>query len=314
MSQDFSKLGIPPPGYRLPPGTLPGVVRLQVADLDRSLAFYRDVLGFEVSGQTGHHGRGGDTERAADVVALGPRDDRAVLLELHEKPGARPVPRAGHLGLFHFAVLLPDREALGRFAAHAMRMNFPMGASDHRVSEALYLTDPDGLGVEVYADRPPSAWKRDGRQIVMATDPLDVAGLIRETQGRPWEGMPRGTRIGHLHLRVGDLDEADAFYHGALGLDRTVWSYPGALFLSAGGYHHHLGVNTWARGSSPPDEADARLLEWELLVPAVEDLDGVARSLDEAGAAVAREGEAVRVPDPWGTTLRIEAQDREGGA
>jgi catechol 2,3-dioxygenase len=292
--------GIPPDGHRLPAGTRPGPVRLQVSDLDRSLDFYEGVLGFQVG-----EGRGSRAVLVAGGEA--PAGDRPPLIELQERPGARPVPRRGRLGLYHFAVLVPDRAALGRFAGHLARIGAAAGASDHRVSEAFYLQDPDGLGVEIYADRPRSAWRQEGRQLVMATDPLDVEDLIREAGDEPWTGMPRETAIGHLHLHVGDLGRAEAFYHRALGLDKVVWSYPGALFLSAGGYHHHLGVNTWARGAAPAEEGDARLLEWELQLPSAETLAQTVESLKVVGASAEEADASVRVRDPWGTALRLRA-------
>ena len=143
-----------------------------------------------------------------------------------------------------------------------------VGSSDHGVSKSLYLTDPDGLGIEVYADRPRSEWHRDGRQLLMATEPLDVRGVVAAAGGEQWSGMPDGTRLGHVHLFVANLDEGEKFYHAGLGFDKVVWSYPGALFLSAGGYHHHLGTNTWAQHASPATDHDARLLDWEIVVPA----------------------------------------------
>jgi catechol 2,3-dioxygenase len=126
------------------------------------------------------------------------------------------------------------------------------------VSEALYLWDPDGLGIEVYADRPRSAWRQRDRELVMTTDPLDISSVIDAGGSQPWEGMPSGTKIGHVHLRVGNLDEGERFYHAALGLDKTVWTYPGALFMAACGYHHHLGTNTWSSGPRAKDDEERR--------------------------------------------------------
>jgi catechol 2,3-dioxygenase len=289
MMDTITDVGIAPRGYRLPAALRLGRVRLQVAGLARSLDWYQRVLGFRVLRQSG-----------ADAV-LGAHGDDTPLVELHEKPGVAPVPRRGRLGLYHFAILLPDRAALGRFVAHLAEVGERAGASDHRVSEALYLQEPDGLGIEVYADRPRSTWQVDGGQIAMSTDPLDLADLVRAAGGERWTGMPAGTTVGHVHLHVGDLDEAAAFYHQGLGLDQVVWSYPGALFLSAGGYHHHLGLNTWAAGAAPAGDDDARLLEWEILVPTPAD---ALASLSQAGYAV--EDGVVR--DPWGTALRIREQ------
>lgn len=291
-----SPFGIAPEGYRLPPGTHLGRVRLQVADLGRSVNYYEEVLGLRTI-----EGGGGQ------AALLGTPGDGAALVELHERAGAAPVPRRGRLGLYHFAILLPDRRALARFAAHLAERGVGAGASDHRVSEAFYLHDPDGLGIEVYADRPRSSWRHEGGQLVMATDPLDLADLLREARGEPWGGMPEGTVIGHIHLHVGDLARAEAYYHQALGLDKTVWSYPGALFLSAGGYHHHLGLNTWAPGGEPAGEDEARLLEWELCLPSPEHVGEVHASLKSAGHPVEGGVPDGVARDPWGTRLRIRA-------
>jgi catechol 2,3-dioxygenase len=279
-----------PPGYRLPAATHLGPVRLQVADLARSLAYYEPVLGLRVLARSGQ------------AATLGPQGNETALVELHERPGAAPVPRRGRLGLYHFAILLPERAALGRFVRHLAEIGEYAGMSDHLVSEAVYLTDPDGLGIEVYADRPRSAWRHEGRQLVMATEPLDAEDLVRAAAQDGWAGMPAGTVIGHVHLHVGDLEAAARFYHAGLGLDKVVWSYPGALFLSAGGYHHHLGTNTWAAGAAPAGETDARLLEWEIRVPRVADARAALASLADAGFAMEAGGVA---RDPWGTAVRM---------
>jgi catechol 2,3-dioxygenase len=289
--------GIAPPGYRLPATTRLGPVRLQVANLARSLAYYERVVGLRVLSRS---------ERAA---ALGPQQDARPLVELNERPGATPVPRRGRLGLYHFAILLPDRPALGRFVAHLADIREYAGMSDHLVSEAVYLTDPDGLGIEVYADRSRSTWRHEGRQLAMATDPLDVPDLVRAAGGEAWTGMPAGTVIGHVHLFVGDLEAAARFYHAGLGFDKTVWSYPGALFLSAGGYHHHLGTNTWATGAPPAGEADARLLEWEVRVPSIGDARAALASLEKAGGAVEPAADGGVARDPWGTAVRVRSAD-----
>jgi len=295
--------GDDPTGLHLPAGTRPGRVRLQVADLERSLAYYEGILGFRV------------LQRVADAAWLGAASTDAAppvtgppLVELRERPGAASWPGGGRPGLYHFAVLLPHRAALGRFAAHLLEKGITPGASDHLVSEALYLRDPDGLGIEVYRDRPRAEWRRRDGEVAMATLPLDLENLRRAGEEAPWESMPGGTTIGHLHLHVGDLGRASAFYHDALGLDRTAWSYPGALFLSAGGYHHHLGLNTWARSDRPPGEDDAKLLDWELLLPGADAVEAALGRLEEAGHAVERDGEGGRVLDPWGTALRLRAE------
>ena len=281
--------GIAPPGYRLPAETRLGAVTLQVSDLERSTRYYTEVLGFQIR------------DRQPASVALGAANGGMALVQLRERPGAAPVPRRGRLGLYHFAILLPDRAALGRFVKHLAAIGMPAGMSDHLVSEAIYLTDPDGLGIEVYADRPRDTWRHEQRQLVMATEPLDVDDLVRAAGAIGWTGMPAGTVIGHVHLHVGDIAAASRFYHEGLGFDRMVWNYPGALFLAAGGYHHHLGTNTWAAGAAPAGEGDARLLEWEVLVPAADDVARATASVAGVGGSV--EGPVAR--DPWGTAVRV---------
>ncbi|MBW3572548.1 MAG: VOC family protein [Gemmatimonadetes bacterium] len=287
--------GIAPGGFRLPAELRLGRVRLQVADLERSVSWYRDVLGLRVM------------DRSADEAVLGTHGQEVPLVVLREHRGSRPAAARGRLGLYHFAILLPDRAALGRFVTHLARIGERAGASDHLVSEALYLNDPDGLGIEVYADRPRETWRYDAhRQLAMDTRPLDVDALVRAAGGEPWSGMPAGTTIGHVHLHVAEMERAAAFYHDALGLDKVVWSYPGALFLSAGGYHHHLGLNTWAGpGATPAGENDARLVDWEMVVPRRADADAAAESLRSAGHAAERIGGGWVAVDPWGTAVRI---------
>jgi catechol 2,3-dioxygenase len=287
--------GIPPPGFRLPDATRVGAVHLQIGDLLRSIDYYRDVLGLHV------------LERAIDSTGLGAFGSDRPLVWLHARTGTRPAPRRGALGLYHFAILLPDRAALGQFAEHLSRLGVRVGMADHLVSEALYLTDPDGLGIEVYADRPRNTWRHHDRELAMTTDPLDLKNVIAAGRGNVWNGLPIGTTIGHMHLHVGSLEEAEAFYHRALGFDKTVWSYPGALFFSAGGYHHHLGTNTWSPGPSATDD-QARLLDWEISVPSGDDAVAAARSLRAAGYSAENAGTSWTTADPWGTRLRIKPE------
>jgi catechol 2,3-dioxygenase len=280
---------------RLPDALRLGPVRLQIRDLERSLGFYTRVLGLEarlVDGST---------------AALHAEQEEEPLIELVADPGTRPVRAHSRLGLYHYAILLPDRAALGRFLEHVARTGTRIGASDHLVSEAIYLSDPDGLGIEVYADRPRSAWRWADGQLAMATEPLDTNAVLAAARGETWTAMPRGTRMGHVHLHVGDIETASRFYHGALGFDRTVWGYPGALFLSAGGYHHHLGVNTWARGAPPASADDARLLEWRIVLPVRDDAAAVAHRLTSHGFDATRDGGGWIAADPWGTRLRVAA-------
>ena len=289
--------GVAPPHFRLPDASVLGPVHLLVSNLARSLEFYQRVIGMRAD-QIGD-----------DRALLTAHGDTRPLVMLRTRPGVTRA-RRGAFGLYHFAILLPDRPALGRFAAHLAAQNIRVGMADHLVSEALYLSDPDELGIEVYADRPRETWQyRDG-ELAMTTDHLDINDVIAASRGTTWNGVPKGTAIGHVHLHVGDLRAADAFYHRALGFDKTVWSYPGALFLSAGGYHHHLGTNVWS--AEPASRADeARLIEWELVVPSPEDAAAAARSLHAAGFNIEETGDGITAADPWGTRLRVRASDME---
>jgi catechol 2,3-dioxygenase len=279
---------------QLPAGLRLGQVRLQVGDLDRSIDYYTSVLGLQIR------------ERDTDRAALGALDDEHPLVELEARPETAPLQAHSRQGLYHFALLVPDRAGLGRFLEHLSRTGTRIGASDHLVSEAIYLRDPDGLGIEVYADRSRASWRRSHGELAMSTAPLDAESLLAAADGEPWAGMPSGTVMGHLHLHVGDLDTASHFYHNALGLDRTVWSYPGALFLSAGGYHHHLGLNTWAgRQAPPPSERDARLLEWRIVLPTHRELLEVVGRMSATGHEVVSANSDWIVTDPWGTRLRL---------
>jgi catechol 2,3-dioxygenase len=292
--ESVSEYGIPPPNHRLPERTRLGAVRLQVRNLARSVEYYQRVLGL------------GRLVEADDAIGLGAEGEEEPLVWLHERADARPVPHGGRLGLYHFALLVPDRASLGRFVRHLGELGEYAGSADHAVSEALYLSDPDGLGIEVYADRPRASWRVEGRQLHMTTERLNIRDLLAAAGPAPWTGMPSGTVMGHVHLHVGDLDRAAAFYHEGLGLDKVVWGYPGALFLSAGGYHHHLGTNTWSSGPPATDE-DARLLSWTIALPSTVDVETAARSLESAGYQPAWEDVAVTAADPWDTTVRIVA-------
>ncbi len=271
----------------LPAATAIGAVRLRVADLGRTAGFYRSVVGLA------------EVERSGDVVGLGSEGGPA-LVELACAPGA-PARPARSSGLFHLALLVPTRADLGvalrRVAGAGWRLE---GASDHLVSEALYLRDPEGNGIEIYRDRPRAEWGRRGEEIEMATLPLDLEGVLAAGDGLPTEtGLPAGTHIGHVHLEVSAIAPVEEFYAGTLGFDVTARSYPGALFVSAGGYHHHVGLNTWQSAGAPPPPPGALGLErFELMLPSTADRDALAR---RAGA---RDG---LIDDPSGNTLLLTA-------
>jgi catechol 2,3-dioxygenase len=285
--------GVAPPAFRLPDASRVGGVHLQVVDLQRSRSFYEQVLGLRAHAIT------------ATSIALSADGEDRPLVTLHTKPALTPA-RRGAFGLYHFALLLPERSDLGHFASHLASFEIQVAMADHSVSEALYLWDPDGLGIEVYADRPRDTWRRHDRELEMTTDPLNIQSVIAAGPGTAWKGTPKGTTMGHVHLHVGNLEQAEAFYHRALGFDKTVWSYPGALFMSAGGYHHHLGTNVWSQG--PAASADeARLLEWELMVPSLVDVGAAVRSVRDGGYGVEQRENGIVVADPWGTRVHIRA-------
>ena len=290
---DPGTYGIAPTGHRLPDGTRIRSVTLQVSDLQRSREFYQRILGFHA------------TEVAPDRIALSDNAQGPALIDLIENRGGQPLRRKA-LGLFHVAILLPSRAELGRFLTHLHTEGARAGAADHFVSEALYLQDPDDLGIEVYADRPRASWRRHGRELVLGTEPLDRSSLIDTAGHQPWRGMPTGTTIGHVHLHVGDLDEAGRFYGDGVGFDRMVWSYSGALFLAAGGYHHHLGTNIWAGAAARPAAPnDPQLLEWVLELPAAAHMEAVSANLRALDYPSDASVDALLTRDPWGTTLRV---------
>jgi catechol 2,3-dioxygenase len=236
-----------------------GPVALRVADLERSLRFYRETIGFQLIGHTS----GTATLGAAGVP----------LLVLREVPGVRPVPRRA-TGLYHFAILVPTRADLGRVLQRLIEARVPIGQGDHLVSEALYLSDPDDNGIEIYRDRPRDTWRWQNGQVQMATDPVDLQGLLveAEREGQVPEGLPPGTTIGHVHLKVGDIPQASAFYHELFGFD-VVAQLPSALFVSAGGYHHHLGMNIWeSEGGEPPAQGTTGLYHFAINYPTRRDL------------------------------------------
>jgi catechol 2,3-dioxygenase len=269
-----------------------GPVRLRVADARRSGEWLARVLGLRALGDAGGRSVWGAPEGTP-------------LVELREHPAARPVPDGGRPGIYHFALLLPGRAELGGFVSHLDRLGIAHAASDHLVSEAIYLTDPDGITIEVYADRPRATWGRRGVELVMATLPIDHAGLLEAGVTAPWRGLPAGTRMGHLHLYVGDLAAAEHFYVDGLGFAVTTRAYPGALFVAAAGYHHHVGLNVWAALRPPAGPDDAGLDAWTLVVPETGAREALARRLAATGFEVGRADGALGATDPWGITVRV---------
>lgn len=266
-------------------------VRLIVRDLDRVARFYREALGL--------------TDIAADADRLTLGHDGAPLVELIARREAAPRD-SRDAGLFHTAFLLPGRADLGRWLAHAVATGLRLhGASDHLVSEAVYLADPEGNGIEIYADRNPDQWTRSGAQVRMDTVPLDLDSLLRAADGTAWRGFPDGGRVGHVHLQVGDIARARAFYADVLGFDIAT-NLPSALFFGSGGYHHQLAGNIWNSRGAGTRPADALGLEAVNLT--VADPATLARIAARAGVALDSSGSAtLTLTDPWGTTLHLRA-------
>ncbi|HEY2769513.1 MAG TPA: VOC family protein [Solirubrobacteraceae bacterium] len=275
------------------PATRMGAVRLTVPDLERSREFYERVIGLRFY------------ELEDGSLALGPNAGTP-LVELHGDSGAKPLDRRAS-GLFHVAVLMPSRLDLALALARLAQARWPLdGASDHLVSEALYLSDPDGNGIEIYRDRPREEWRRTDGQLEMATLPLDLDDLLaelRKTDGFQ-ECAPEGTTIGHVHLQVSELERTEAFYSQVLGFDVMVRGYPGALFVSAGGYHHHLGLNTWnSAGSPPPPPGSVGLHSYDIVLPNAAALEVLLGRIRDAGLDTEPFGDGVLLHDPSGNAL-----------
>jgi catechol 2,3-dioxygenase len=303
-------------GTPIAAATTVGTVRLTVSDLDASVSFYERVLGMSAAARPD----GTVALYAGPSGADAARNGTPPLLELRGDPSAPALDR-GATGLFHFAVLVPSRRDLAMALLRVARSRWPLdGASDHLVSEALYLSDPDGNGIEIYRDRPREQWRRGPDGLQMATLALDLDGLLaalsRDAPSATAEGtaasielpaLPTGTRIGHVHLQVSELTATESFYSGVLGLEVTVRAYPGALFVAAGGYHHHIGLNTWHSAGAPaPPPGAVGLRSFELRLPDDASLEEVLARIERAQLAAERlDGGGVLVRDPSGNGVLL---------
>ncbi|MEC0236033.1 VOC family protein [Paenibacillus kribbensis] len=271
-----------------------GQVSLKVSNLERSIRFYTEVVGFHLLRQT------------ADTAEL-TVDGEHPLLTLKYIENAVILPRQSAAGLYHFAILLPNRVALGLSLRNLLAHEIEIGQGDHDVSEALYIHDPDHNGIEIYADRPREQWKKDANGFyIMGTDPVDAEGLVAISENIPWQGLPQGTVIGHVHFHVSNLLKAQQFYCDVLGFDITSRYGSSAMFISAGGYHHHMGLNIWAGEGAPPAPENAAGLDYfELIVPDQKELDAIVARLAAAGYAVQERDGAEYVADPFRINIKL---------
>lgn len=272
------------------PITFVGEVSINVLDLNKAILFYQEIIGLQVLKKT---------ERQAVLTT----DGKTPLLTL-EQP-ADVIPKEGRTtGLYHFALLLPTRADLSIFLRHLLQTKYPFGAADHEVSEALYITDPDGNGIEVYSDRPSADWRWADGEVAMGTDPLDGNDLLEESDGE-WSKLPAGTLMGHIHLHVADLRKTEEFYMQGLGFS-VVNRYGGALFTSTGGYHHHIGLNTWNGVGAPAPKENSVGLNWYTLVYADEEARSkVTEQLEGIGAVVTEKEGFFAVTDPSGNEIHL---------
>lgn len=265
-------------------------VTIKVKDLSTSLRFYQEIIGLQVLHQS-------------DRMAVLTADGKTGLVTLEQPLNVRSKPERT-TGLYHFALLLPTRKDLSVFLRHLLETKYPIGASDHYVSEAIYLNDPDGNGIEVYRDRSASEWTWEEGLVNMATVALDGKGLLSEST-EPWTGLPAGTILGHMHLHVNNLEEAKEFYTKGLGFEVVAY-YPQAVFLSTGGYHHHIAINTWqGTGATIPPDNSVGLASFRLVFPSEQARRGVVHNLQSIGVSVTSESSSYVVVDPGGNTIEL---------
>lgn len=272
------------------PNVYVGEVDIKVKNLDDALSFYQQIIGFQVLEKT---------DRKAALTTNG----KTALITLEQPEDV--IPKTGRTtGLYHFAILLPTRADLSVFLRHLLQTGYPLGAADHYVSEALYITDPDGNGIEVYWDRPANEWKWKNGLVEMATEQLDGEGILAESNAE-WSGLPAGTIMGHIHLHVSDLKKAEEFYTKGLGFD-IVSYYPQAEFLSTGGYHHHIAINTWqGAGAITPPENSVGLHWYTLVFPDQVSRNNALNRLQQLGSPVRKEEDYYVTIDPSGNQIRL---------
>lgn len=270
------------------PQTYTGEVHLNVLDLNRSIQFYKEIIGFQVL-------------KSSSKQAVLTADGKTPLLIIEQPESVIPK-EPKKTGLYHFALLLPTRADLGMIIEHFVDKKVALGAADHLVSEALYLSDPDGNGIEIYIDRDPSVWRWDNGKVAMATDPLDGDSIVAESAGQKWNGLPTGTIMGHVHLHVASLPDSEKFYN-ALGFE-VVTNYPQALFMSNGKYHHHIGLNTWnGEGAPKPSKGSVGLQSYALIYPTEEVLKEAIVKVEALEVQVGLNENGFIVEDPAGNRI-----------
>lgn len=266
-----------------------GAVHLNVNFIDNSVKFYHEVLGMDILGKEGE----------AVVVGI----DNRPLIYLYQTNTRR---NETTVGLFHFALLVPTRQDLGNMFQHLINTRYPMeGASDHDVSEALYLSDPEGNGIEIYHDRHTSEWQYNNNEIIMATAPMDFQGVLDENDGKSFKGLPKDTVMGHIHLQVKDIKMSYEFYCDVIGMDLMTRYGNDALFMSAGGYHHHLGLNVWNHKFACPLLDEPGLRKYDINFPIQDDFDYFRAKISELGLPIEKDGNSDIIRDPNGIGIRI---------
>jgi catechol 2,3-dioxygenase len=274
------------------PSTYVAQVNLKVQSIERSLKFYQEVIGFKILEQT---------EKSAALTA----DGKTVLLSIEQPDQVTPM-QGRTTGLYHYALLLPTRSDLAQIVQHFANIGLRFGSSDHLVSEALYLSDPDGNGIEIYRDREPSEWNWNHGEVEMAVDPLDFRDLLSGVQPQAWNGLPAATVMGHIHLHVSELVKTEEFYTKGLGFEVVNRFGTQALFISTGKYHHHIGLNTWNGVGAPrPSDHSVGLQSFTIIYPGAEARARALANLQNMGVSVTEENGAFAANDPSGNRILL---------
>ncbi|WP_096188106.1 VOC family protein [Evansella halocellulosilytica] len=278
-----------------------GEVKLKVSNIEKSSQFYKEIIGFRI------------LEKKRDSVTL-TADGNKSLLVLKEVPNAVVLPPRSATGLYHFAILLPERKDLGNVYEHLLQHNIRLGSSDHYVSEAIYLSDPDGNGIELYHDRPRDHWLKDEHgNYIMTVDPLNENSLLEAGGGEQWERLPENTKIGHIHLHVNDLHQSRKFYKDVLGFDTTVENDKrmGMLFHGAGGYHHHIGLNIWAGADAPnPPERAVGIARYTIVLPNEDAFENVRKNINTYHYQYEIQERSLFITDPAQVNIQLTVKEK----